>query len=153
MTGVLRHAVENGYAVGYFEVWNLESLLAVKDAAEAARSPVIIGFNGGFLGNPWRRVTEDISVYGSLGRSVAEQSPVPMAKVNVGTALRRTFINSLKGYFLEHEVDRLDPGAVTSVGGPLDMLAAARAAVAAQVERLMKLFGSDGKAATIRQEG
>ncbi len=37
------------YAVGYFESWNLESLLAVIDAAETTRSPVIVGFNGIFL--------------------------------------------------------------------------------------------------------
>ena len=30
---LLRHAEEHRYAVGYFEAWNLESLLAVKDAA------------------------------------------------------------------------------------------------------------------------
>jgi ketose-bisphosphate aldolase len=40
-------AAEAGhYAVGYFESWNLESLLAVADAAEAVRSPVMLGFSG-----------------------------------------------------------------------------------------------------------
>jgi len=296
LTSLLRHALENGYAVGYFEAWNLESLLAVKDAAEQAESPVIIGFNGKFLGNKHRRVMENINHYGSLGRSVAENARVPMAlilneadepallhaaldagfnvvmhdhegcsleqsiqvntslvraahaigaeveaelgelpaweigerkmsagiatepdeaerfvemtgvdalavavgnvhvlegqksrlnlcllaelrkrvriplvlhggtgidpddlkaaiaagicKVNVGTVLRRTFINSLKGYFQAHDADLLDPGEVTSIGGELDMMAAARADVAAEVVRLMTIFGSAKKAGT-----
>ena len=38
-----------GYAIGYFESWNLESLQGVLDAAEQTRSPVIVGFNGEFL--------------------------------------------------------------------------------------------------------
>jgi ketose-bisphosphate aldolase len=295
MTVLLRHAVEHGYAVGYFESWNLESLLAVKDAAEEARSPVIIGFNGGFLGNKNRRQVENIHVYGRLGRAVAEQSSVPMSfilneavdvgllqealkagfnvvmhdheassleesirinaslvrdahqagaeveaeigelptagvggsllskgaktdpaealrfvqvtgvdalavaignvhvlegrksrldfellaelrrvipvplvlhggtgidpdelrkairagvcKINVGTVLRRRFINSLKRYYLANDVDLLDPGEVTSVGGARDMLTAARSEVASEVTALMKLFGSSHQSA------
>ena len=38
-----------GYAVGYFESWNLESLQGVIDAAEQTASPIILGFNGAFL--------------------------------------------------------------------------------------------------------
>jgi ketose-bisphosphate aldolase len=295
MTVLLRHALEHGYAVGYFESWNLESLLAVKDAAETARSPVIIGFNGGFLGNKNRRRVENIHLYGRLGRAVAEQSAVPMSlilneatdvsllenglkagfnvvmhdhegctlaesirinvslsraahaagaeveaeigelptaavggaivsrgvntdpeeavqfveetgvdalavaignvhilegrkskldfdllstlrrrvrvplvlhggtgidpeelkkairagvcKINVGTALRRRFINSLKRYFREQDVDTLDPGEVTSTGGTHDMLTAARAEVASEIGALMKLFGSENQSA------
>jgi fructose-bisphosphate aldolase class II len=296
MTKLLAHARENRYAVGYFESWNLESLLAVKDAAEKADSPVIIGFNGRFLGNQARRVREDVRVYGRLGAAVAERSAVPMAlilneaddtdlllkgleagfnvimhegcalddsirintslvrsahsrgaeveaeigelphaeggggkirggwktdpaeaerlvsfagvdalavsvgnvhvlegrkarldlalveklasrlpvplvlhggtgidegdlrqairlgisKINVGTALRRAFINSLRDYLQTHEVERLDPGEVTSTGGREDMLAAARLAVASEVVKLMEVFGSPRRAAGIR---
>jgi ketose-bisphosphate aldolase len=290
MTVLLRHAREHGYAVGYFESWNLESLLAVKDAAEEARSPVIIGFNGGFLGNRKRKHPESVRVYGSLGRAVAEQASVPVSfilneavdtrllydglsagfnvvmhdhegcsteeairinadlvreahkagveveaeigelptarvggsllkggsktdpdeaarfvqatgvdalavavgnvhvlegrkskldfpllaellrrvpvplvlhggtgidpeelskairagvcKVNVGTVLRRRFVDSLKRFLAANDVDRLDPGELTSTGGERDMLAAARAAVAEEIVALMKLFGS-----------
>jgi ketose-bisphosphate aldolase len=296
MRKLLAHAREHHYAAGYFEAWNLESLLAVKDAAEATGSPAIIGFNGKFLGNPARRVREDIRVYGALGRSVAERASVPLSfilneaddpelllealgagfnvimhdhegcsfeeslrinirlveaahaagasveaeigelpsaapgaasggkptdpaeavrfvketgvdalavavgnvhilegrtssldltlirelqsrlsvplvlhggtgiseedlrkaiemgvsKVNVGTLLRRTFINSLKGFLGSHDTDRLDPGEVTSTGGGSDMLAEARARVSAEVARLMRSFGSAGKAAGFR---
>ena len=38
MRDLLRHAEEHRYAAGYFEAWNLESRLAVKDAAVRFRS-------------------------------------------------------------------------------------------------------------------
>jgi fructose/tagatose bisphosphate aldolase len=81
MSRLLRHARAHGYAVGYFEAWNLESILAVKDAAEEADSPVILGFNGGFLGNGRRRVAEDIFHYGALGTAIAERARVPAALI------------------------------------------------------------------------
>ena len=46
---LMADARADGYAVGYFESWNFESLLAVADAAEAVRSPVILGFIGIYL--------------------------------------------------------------------------------------------------------
>lgn len=79
MKSLMAHALENRYAVGYFEAWNLESLLSVADAAERAKSPVIIGFGGMFLGNGRRVARENVSHYGALARSVAEEATVPMA--------------------------------------------------------------------------
>lgn len=73
---MLRRAVEGGYAVGYFESWNVESLQGVIDAAEQTRSPVILGFNGAFLSGP-RLATERLSLYAALGRAAAESSTVP----------------------------------------------------------------------------
>ncbi len=296
VTKLLAHARENRYAIGYFESWNLESLLAVRDAAERTGSPVIIGFNGKFLGNKARRVRENMWTYAGLGVAVAERSAVPMslilneaddadlllegleagfnvimhegcpldesirinsslvkrahaqgaaveaeigelpqgerggrgstggrktdpseaerlvsctgvdalavsvgnvhilegrktgldlelvetlasrlpvplvlhggtgieeddlrqairlgiAKINVGTVLRRAFINSLRAFLSSHDTDRLDPGEVTSTGGELDMLAAARQAVTSEVVRLMEVFGCPRRAAGIR---
>ena len=58
-----------GYAVGYFESWNLESLQGVLDAAEQTRSPVIVGFNGEFLSHAGRLASERLALYGcSAGR-------------------------------------------------------------------------------------
>ncbi len=79
MSSLLKHALQNKYAVGYFESWNMESLLAVVDAAEKTNSPVIIGFNGMFLGNDERTIKESIYHYGSLGTTVARQARVPVA--------------------------------------------------------------------------
>ncbi len=73
---MLRRAVREGYAVGYFESWNLESLQGVVDAAEQTMSPVILGFNGGFLSGP-RHATERLSWYAALGRAAAESATVP----------------------------------------------------------------------------
>jgi ketose-bisphosphate aldolase len=79
MKSLLNHARSHRYAVGYFEAWNLESLLAVADAAERTQSPVIIGFGGMFLGNDKRISQENIRHYGALAKAVAEQATVPMA--------------------------------------------------------------------------
>jgi ketose-bisphosphate aldolase len=300
MSRLLRHARAHGYAVGYFEAWNLESILAVKDAAEQADSPVILGFNGGFLGSSRRRVAENIFHYGALGRAIAEHTRVPaalilneagqvplllqglqagfnvimhdhmecspeqsvainqelvraahaagaeveaevgelpahdlstdrlsrgektdpeaaasfvrrtgvdalavavgnvhmlegrkagldldlirtlgrrievplvlhggtgieiaalveairlgIAKVNVGTVLRRTFILALEGYFQTHKAARVDPNEGTSTGGQEDLLAGARRAVTEEVLKLMSVFGSDGMASRFREE-
>jgi len=73
---MMRRALEGGYAVGYFESWNLESLQGVVDAAEQTFSPVILGFNGAFLSGP-RRATERLALYGALGLAAAESSSVP----------------------------------------------------------------------------
>ena len=66
-----------GYAVGYFESWNLESLQGVLDAAEQTRSPVIVGFNGEFLSGRGRLAPERLALYGALGKAAAESSSVP----------------------------------------------------------------------------
>lgn len=74
---MMRRALEEGYAVGYFESWNLESLQGVVDAAEEARAPVILGFNGDFLSRPTRQAAERLSWYAALGRAAAESASVP----------------------------------------------------------------------------
>ena len=74
---MMRRAREGGYAIGYFESWNLESLYGVVEAAEQARAPVIIGFNGEFLSRPERKAAERLSWYGALGRAAAIDASVP----------------------------------------------------------------------------
>lgn len=70
-------AERGGYAVGYFESWNMESLLAVADAAEAARSPVILGFSGISLPNPDRLRAEHLADYYGLASAVSARLSVP----------------------------------------------------------------------------
>jgi ketose-bisphosphate aldolase len=74
---LMRRAREGGYALGYFESWNIESLQGVIDAAEETGSPVIIGFNGEFLTRAERVAQERIEWYGALGRAAAESARVP----------------------------------------------------------------------------
>ena len=74
---LMSHALTHGYAIGYFESWNLESVQGVLDAAEQAHSPVIIGFNGEFLSRPDRKAAERLSIYGALGAAAANAANVP----------------------------------------------------------------------------
>jgi ketose-bisphosphate aldolase len=74
---MMQRAMEERYAIGYFESWNLESLQGVVDAAELTRSPVIIGFNGDFLSRPDRKAIEQLGWYAALGRAGAESASVP----------------------------------------------------------------------------
>jgi fructose/tagatose bisphosphate aldolase len=74
---MMQDAERRGYAVGYFESWNLESLLAAADAAEAARSPVILGFSGIALPHPDRVHPEHLEDYAALGNAVCNRLSVP----------------------------------------------------------------------------
>jgi fructose/tagatose bisphosphate aldolase len=74
---LMADAERGNYAVGYFESWNLESLLAVADAAEATRSPVILGFSGIYLPHAGRIVRERLSPYAALGLDLCRQVTTP----------------------------------------------------------------------------
>jgi fructose/tagatose bisphosphate aldolase len=74
---LMERARRGSYAVGYFESWDVESLLAVADAAQALRSPVILGFSGIFLPHPARVAPAPLPAYAALGRAVAEGLSVP----------------------------------------------------------------------------
>src|ERR1035437_2044930 len=74
---LMQAARVGGYAVGYFESWNLESLQGVIEAAESVRAPIIIGFNGDFLSRPERRAVERLSWYAALGHAAAQSARVP----------------------------------------------------------------------------
>jgi len=294
MKKLMEHALANKYAVGYFEAWNMDSILAVTDAAEKTKSPVIIGFGGQFIGSPARKVKENIFHYGALGKSIAEQAAVPVAlllneaheipmlinglkagfnaimyedhnmslkeftevnkylaqtahycgavveaeigelpnadiasstvskgkmtdpdeaawfvsetgidalavavgnvhllenrksdldfelisklrekvsvplvlhggtgispenlkeairlgmcKVNVGTVMKRAFLNTVQAYLKDHDVSMMDPHDVIGRGGEMDMLSASREAITGEVIRFMKIFGCENKA-------
>ena len=74
-------AEDRQYAVGYFESWNLESLLAVCDAAEAMKSPVIIGFSGIDLPNYERVVKNTLSIYATLVKDACSKLSVPVCTI------------------------------------------------------------------------
>ena len=74
---LMADAERGDYAVGYFESWNLESLQAVADAAEASRSPVILGFSGIYLPHPARLAKDSLADYHALGAAVCQRLPVP----------------------------------------------------------------------------
>jgi ketose-bisphosphate aldolase len=74
---LMNDAQRGGYAVGYFESWNLESLQGVIEAAEQTRSPIIIGFNGEFLSQRTGATKQDLAVYSAMGIAAAAQAKVP----------------------------------------------------------------------------
>ena len=76
---LMEGAERGGYAVGYFESWNLESLQGVIDAAEEEESPVIVGFNGIDLPDPRRLATERLELYAALGLAACKQTSSPAA--------------------------------------------------------------------------
>jgi fructose-bisphosphate aldolase class II len=80
-TELIAHAEKEQYAIGYFECWNLESLMAVADAAVATQSPVLLGFSGIYLPHPQRSRGTPIEVYSTLGLEVCRQMSVPSALV------------------------------------------------------------------------
>jgi fructose/tagatose bisphosphate aldolase len=78
---IMAAADAGGYAVGYFESWNLESLLAVADAATSMCSPVILGFSGLYLPSAEVQKKERLRVYATLGAALCDSLPVPACLV------------------------------------------------------------------------
>ena len=78
---LMEDAEKRNYAVGYFESWNLESLLAVADAAEIKRSPVIIGISGIDFPNFEKELKNILGVYSSLLRAIGNKMSVPVCTI------------------------------------------------------------------------
>jgi fructose-bisphosphate aldolase class II len=78
MSDILAAALAGGYAVGYFEAWDQYSLEACLEAAEAERSPAILGFGAAVTDQAWldRWGVEELAV---LARRLAEKAAVPTA--------------------------------------------------------------------------
>lgn len=73
MKAMLLSAQKGQYAVPHFNVWNVEMLEGVLDAAENLKSPVIISFGTGFVGNT------EIDHFIKMMRSMAQAASVPVA--------------------------------------------------------------------------
>lgn len=72
LTRLLRDAQAEGYAIGYFEVWSLESTRALVEVAEEERAPLIVGFNGGLLGE-----CDGLEYYAALAKAAVDKAKVP----------------------------------------------------------------------------
>jgi ketose-bisphosphate aldolase len=95
------HAEREKYAVGYFECWNLESLMAVIDAAEATHSPVLVGFSGIYLPHPDRVRIEPPSIYAAMGLAACVNASVPAGMVfNESPHLDQVLLAIQDGYDL-----------------------------------------------------
>lgn len=78
---LMKHAEEKKYAIGYFESWDMESLLAAYDAAERMRSPIILGFSGIFLTHDNRAVKDPLIFYAKLADEACRQISVPACSI------------------------------------------------------------------------
>lgn len=75
---LLADASKDRYAVGYFESWDEYTLEGVLRAAEAERSPVIIGIGGLSANHEWLS-SVGVDVYGQVCATLARRSAVPTA--------------------------------------------------------------------------
>lgn len=78
MNEMLINAQRGKYIVCYCESWNLESFQAVLEAAESSASPVIAGFNGGFLMHRDRERQENLAYYAGL-KTALKGAGIPAA--------------------------------------------------------------------------
>jgi fructose/tagatose bisphosphate aldolase len=81
LNDMMKHAKAESYAVGYFETWDLRSMISVLRAAESVASPVIVGFSGIYLP---RFLDEEIrwfASYAQAGRAAAEAARIPVSYI------------------------------------------------------------------------
>jgi fructose-bisphosphate aldolase class II len=74
---MLHAALKGGYAVGYFEAWNEDSLEAILAAGEEANSPIIIGFGGMTVNQEWFDAW-GLESFAAIGRVAVAKSKVPV---------------------------------------------------------------------------
>ena len=78
-TEMMAAAKQGGYAVGYFEPWDVGSLLAILRGAEEARSPVMVGLSGIYLPPFLRGELRHFGVFAHAGRLACEKAHVPVS--------------------------------------------------------------------------
>jgi len=76
LSELLKCAQKCGYAVGYFEAWDMYSFEAVLEAAEEENAPVILGFGGTMMEQSWLN-NFGIEPLGAYGKVIAENATVP----------------------------------------------------------------------------
>ena len=153
LTSLLADARAGGYALGYFEAWDAVSLEAVVEAAEAERSPVIIG-TGCLLGD--RRWFDDggIELLGAAGTEIGRRARVPVALLLNET---HTLEQSLRGLDAGFNAVMMHTGELSydaAVGAVVQLVQAAHARGAAVEAELGNLPDAshapgDGAAATL----
>ncbi len=75
---LLTEARQGRYAVGYFEAWDIYSLEAVLEAAEAEGASVILGFGGAMMEPGWLN-SGGLERLGALGLATARATKVPVS--------------------------------------------------------------------------
>lgn len=101
---LLADALEGDYAVGYFEAWDVYSLEAVLEAAEAENAPVILGFGGVMMEPAWFD-GGGLERLGALGLATARAARVPVSLILNEVA---TFAQVVRGIRAGFNVVMLD---------------------------------------------
>src|SRR5262245_45181469 len=74
---LIADANREGYAVGCFETWSVDSLMTVADAAENMNSPVILGVSGSYTPHSSPHARDYLSRYAAIGLDVCRRLHVP----------------------------------------------------------------------------
>jgi len=78
LSKLLKDAEKGGYAVGYFESWDIYSFEAAIEAAEEENSPIVLGLNDAVSNQEW---VDHFGILplGAYGRAIAEQAGIPIS--------------------------------------------------------------------------
>jgi len=101
---MLDAALKGGYAVGYFEAWNEDSLEAILAAGEETGSSTIIGFGGMTVNQEWFN-DWGLESFAAIGRVAVAKSKVPVCFILNEV---RTYEHCLRGIELGFNVVMLD---------------------------------------------
>jgi ketose-bisphosphate aldolase len=101
LNDILTRALKNRYAIGYFESWNLESARAVAKSAEEKRSPLIVGFNGGFI----EKYKYQLEHYASIANTIVSLTTVPAVSLLNEIASFEQVIRAIRAGFSAIMID------------------------------------------------
>ena len=96
-----------------------------------------------------RQVPVPLVLHGGTGVDKADfKSAIEhgIAKVNVGSSLKRAVIESEQRYFTQHDVERMNPNDVLGRGGKLDIAVQSQAALMDEVLSYIRAFGCENQA-------
>lgn len=103
-----------------------------------------------------KRLTETVNVplvlHGGTGIAeddIREAIALGIVKINIGTILKRAYLDILKNYCCTRDLSRVNPHELIGLGGSADILCSARKAIADVVVGYMNLFGSVRKASLL----
>ena len=101
------------------------------------------------LGLLSRKIQVPLVLHGGTGISkegLKRAADLGVSKINVGTALKRAYIEAVSKYYRENDVAKIDPHVTIGWGGADDMITRGRAAIADKTSEFISIFGSAGKA-------
>lgn len=145
---LLKEAQAGGYAVGYFEAWDVYSLEAVLEAAEAENSPVILGFGGVMMEPDWFD-GGGLERLAALGLAAARSAKVSVSfilnEVQTPAQVRRGLLAGFNAVMLDSS-HRPYPEHLRLTRQVVELARAAGAGVEAEVGQLPDASGEMGDA-------